>query len=184
MLQYFIPGGWCILFFSFATSKKVNEKHILVLSCVISYILLSLLSLIRIKFFKNIPNNAITNSALSIIIGSAIVLIISVLFTRKWFKQWMVQIFHKTPNSDIWRDVFDFEKGSNVKVYIKNSDYYIIGHFKSIEEKGDNSWLALSAFAKFDKETNENYKSEPAFLNNEDVIITVRLSDVGHIEIF
>lgn len=154
------------------------------LSCIISYILLSLLSLMRIKFFKNIPDNAIINSALTIILGSIIVIVLSVLFTRKWVTKWMVRIFHKTPNSDIWRDVFDFQKGSNVKVYLKNAEYYIIGHFKNIEEKGENSWLAISAFAKRDKETNDNYKTEPSFLADENVVITIRLSDVEHIEIF
>lgn len=96
----------------------------------------------------------------------------------------MVKTFHKTPNDDIWRDVLDLEQGSNLKVYLKNQDYYIIGHHKNHEEKGNDSWLALSGFCKMDKHTNGNYESEPSFLGQDNIIITIRFSDIEHIEIF
>ena len=96
----------------------------------------------------------------------------------------MVKTFHKTPNDDIWRDVLDLDNGSNLKVYLRNQDYYLIGHHKNHEEKDGESWLALSGFCKIDKVTNQNYGTEPSFLNREDVIITVRFSDIEHIEIF
>lgn len=96
----------------------------------------------------------------------------------------MIRLFHKTPNDDIWRDVLDLENGSNLKVYLKDKDYYIIGHHKNHEEKGEDSWLALSGYGKFDKITNENYMQEPNFINNSAVIITVRFSDIDYIEIF
>lgn len=96
----------------------------------------------------------------------------------------MVRLFHKTANEDIWRDVIDWENGSNLKIYLKDKDYYLIGHQKNLEEKGEESWLAISAFGKFDKETNKNYKEEPSHLDDESVIYTVRLSDIEHVEIF
>lgn len=108
----------------------------------------------------------------------------TILSQRKWFKKITVKLFHKTLNNDIWRDIFDLENGSNLKVYLKDQDYYIIGHLKNHEEKGNDSWIALSAFAKFDKETNKNYKNEQSYLDKKDIIITVRFSDIEHIEIF
>jgi len=96
----------------------------------------------------------------------------------------MIYVFNKTQNEDIWRDVLDLKSGSNLKIYLKNEDYYIIGHHKNQEEKGENSWLAVSAFAKFDKTTNENYKNEPSFLDDESVLYLIRFSDIEHIEIF
>ncbi len=170
--------------FEFALSKKIDTKNILIASCVISYALLSFMSLIRIKWLEWLPNTAIINSGLSIVLGALFVCLIVILSQRKWFRKITVKLFHKTLNNDIWRDVLDLENGSNLKVYLKDKDYYVIGHHKNHEEKGNDSWIALSAFAKFDKITNENYKNEPVYLDRKDVIITIRFSDIEHIEIF
>lgn len=124
------------------------------------------------------------NSAISVILGFIIVCIIVALSQQKHIKRIMIRLFHKTLNNDIWRDVLDLKNGSNLKVYLKDNDYYIIGHYKNHEENGTDSWLALNAFAKYDKETNKKYKNEPSYLNDSNVIITVRFSDVEHIEIF
>ncbi len=170
--------------FEFALSKKIDTKNILILSCVISYALLSIMSLIRIKWLVWLPNTAIINSGLSIVFGVLFVCLIAILSQRKWFRKITVKLFHKTLNNDIWRDVLDLENGSNLKVYLKDKDYYVIGHHKNHEENGNDSWIALSAFAKFDKTTNKNYKNEPVYLDRKDVIITIRFSDIEHIEIF
>lgn len=159
-------------------------KNRMIASCVISYAFLSIVSLIRIKWFDWIPNTAIINSGLSIIIGLLFVCLIAISSQRKWFKKITVKLFHKTLNDDIWRDVFDLENGSNLKVYLKDKDYYIIGHLKNYEEKENDSWIALRSFAKFHKETNENYENEPNYLDNKDVVIVVRFSDIEHIEVF
>lgn len=140
--------------------------------------------MVRLKYFGNLPDSAIINSGLAIILGSVIVIITAIVFTRHWFKNVTVYLFHKTPNENIWRDVFDFKRGSNLKLYLKNEDYYLIGHFRNIEEKEADPWIAISAFSKHDKITNLNYNNEPDFSDNADVILTVRLSDVEHIEIF
>ncbi len=184
ILQYIIPGYLTIKWFEFVLSKKTESRNLLIFSCAISYCLLSLTSLLRIKWIRNIPDTAFINSALCVILGLIIVSIIAILSQQKWFKKITVKFFHKTLNDDIWRDVLDLENGSNLKVYLKDKDYYLIGHHKNHEEKGNDSWLALSGFAKFDRETNTNYKSEPNYINNEKIIITVRFSDIEHIEIF
>lgn len=140
--------------------------------------------MVRIRWFQKIPNTAIANSALAIIAGIIIVSLIAILSQQKQFRKITVKLFHKTLNDDIWRDVLDLEHGSNLKVYLKDKDYYIIGHHKNHEEKGNESWIALSGFAKFDKETNNNYKNEPSYLDKQNIIITLRFSDIEHIEIF
>ncbi len=165
-------------------SKKINEKVMLVMSCIASYLLLSLLSLLRIKYFKKVPDLPLINSALCFFIGSVIVIIISVIFQREWFKKITIRLFHKTLNDDIWRDVLDLRNGSNLKVYLKDKDYYLIGHHKIHEEKENDPWLALSSFAKYDVNTNTNYKNEPSFLNNKNTYIVIRFSDIDHIEVF
>lgn len=154
------------------------------MSCVISYLLLSIISLIRLKFLEYLPNNALINSILAAGIGSLIICFIVVISQRKLFKKTCICLFHKTLNRSIWDDLFDYENGSNLKVYLKDKDYYLIGHLKNIEEKGADSWIALSAFAKMDVKSNSNYRNETYFLDNSDVFIALRLCDIDHIEIF
>lgn len=156
------------------------------MSCVVSYVLITMVSFIRANtgLDSSMPDNALINSAISILMGTVLALLAAYIFSRKWFSNVLVRIFHKTTNEDIWHDVIDWENGSNLKVYLKDKDYYLIGHQKNFEEKGEESWLAISAFGKFDRTTNENYKEEPSYLGDESVIYTVRLSDIEHVEIF
>lgn len=113
ILQYIVPGYLTIKWFEFTLSKKIDTKNLLFFSCAVSYCFLSLISLLRIQWFKSIPDTAFINSALSIILGVIIVSIIAILSQRKWFKKITVKLFHKTLNDDIWRDVFDLVLPSN-----------------------------------------------------------------------
>ena len=186
ILQYVLPGYWSVFLFKYFTSKKCSKELTIVISCVVSYILIALIALVRpeLAFIKEIPNIAIINSGIAIIVGTIISMILAFIFCTKTFSKILVFLFHKTPNEDIWRDILDLKEGSNLKIYLRDKDYYIIGHHKNHEEKGEDSWIAVSAFGKFDVETNENYTEEPSFLDDENVVYTVRLSDVEHIEIF
>lgn len=180
-----MPGFLCLSIFAFITSRHFSEKLSIALSCAISYLLISFVSFLRAKtFFKTLPNTPIINSAISICIGLILFFLLGILFTRKIFKEIMVKIFHRTPNDTIWKDVLDFENGSALKVYIRNEPYYIIGKHKNQEETGDDPWIALCGFGKFDKNTNENYNNEPSFINDDNAKYVIRFSDIEHIEIF
>lgn len=176
VLQYFLPGYWAIILFSFLTSRKIAGKMILVLSCLFSYLSISLISV----FHQT--DNILVLSGISFILSTVISIIISILFSTKVLKRILVKWFHKTPHNDIWRDVLDFDKGSNLKIYFKDSDIGLIGHHKVHEENGDNSWFAISAPIKFDAKTDEIVDDRNQ--NNEDFIVTFKLNDVKQIEIF
>lgn len=176
ILQYFLPGYWAITLFSFLSSKKINKKVTLVLSCLFSYLSISLISL-----FRQI-NNTLTLSGISFILLSVLTIITSILYSSKWFKGILIKLFHKTPHSDIWHDVLDLNKGSNLKVYFKNSDIGLIGHHKVHEENGEDSWFAISAPMKFNVTTDTIVDDKNK--DNENIVVTFRLIDVEHIEIF
>lgn len=78
--------------------------------------------------------------------------------------------------------MFDFKKGTNLKIYIKDKDYYIVGHYKFNEEKGDESWMALSAHGIYNKETGRVVGQD--YHSNDNVIITIRMREVEQIEVF
>lgn len=176
VLQYFLPGYWAVILFSFLNSKKIDRKMILVLSCLFSYLSITLISL-----FKQIDNTLVL-SGVSFMVLTVLVIVISILYSAKWFKKVLVKLFHKTPHSDIWSDILEFDKGSNLKVYFKGNDVGVIGHHVVHEEKGNDSWFAISAPIKFNVDTEKTI--DDSNKDNEDVIVTFRLSDVEHIEVF
>lgn len=186
VLQYFIPGYWSLFIFRYFGSKRMSNYMMNLMSCVVSYILMAIITFMRVKigFLLLMPDNALVNSAIAIFMGTVLSICIALIVSRKWFSNVMVYWFHKTTNDDIWRDVINWKDGSNLKIYLKDQEYYLIGHQKNMEEKGEESWIAISAFGKFDKKTNENYREEPSYLDDENVIYTVRLSDIEHMEIF
>lgn len=186
ILQYYLPGHWVIFLFGYLCSKKISGKIVHIMSCVLSYILLTFTAFLRINvdIISKLPDTALVNSGVAIAIGTLLIFIFSMIFISDTFSKVMVKLFHKTPNDDIWRDVLDLKNGSNLKVYVKDTDYYVIGHHKNHEEKDSESWLAISAFAKFHKTSNAPYRNEPSHLDDENVIYTIRFSDIEHIEIF
>lgn len=95
----------------------------------------------------------------------------------------MLKVFHQTLNDDIWSDILNYEVGANLIVYLKDKDYFIIGQYRLNEEKGEDSWFALSGYVKCDIKTNEVIPTAN-HLNNKNIFITFRLKDVDHIEVF
>lgn len=93
----------------------------------------------------------------------------------------MVKLFHKTPNNNIWRDVLDLRNGSNLKLYIREEDYYVMGHHRNIEEKGDDSWVVLTGFIKLNKSDDTELESHKG---DNKSMIAIRLADVEYAEIF
>ena len=45
ILQYFLPGYWGVMLFSFLNSKKINDKMVVMLSCLFSYFSITVISL-------------------------------------------------------------------------------------------------------------------------------------------
>ncbi|MGN8774682.1 hypothetical protein [Candidatus Weimeria sp. HCP3S3_B5] len=123
----------------------------------------------------------LSKSGIAVLLGLFSSVCIACLCNSKKFMKVTVKLFGKTTNDEIWRDIFDLKNGSNLKVYEKEKEYYIIGHLKNMEEKGEESWIAISSYSK-------NSITDDAILEKHDsdqmAIYTVRLVDVDHFEVF
>lgn len=182
LLQYYIPSLWAITVFKYFCSKEIRAESQTILSCVVSYVLLSIADLLaNISFLGFTKNSVWGKSGISIILGTLLALFVSWIFCAKWFSQVMVKLFHKTPNDNIWRDVLDLRNGSNLKLYIREEDYYVAGHHRNIEEKGDDSWIVLTGFVKLNKSDNTELESHKG---DNKSMIAIRLADVEYAEIF
>ena len=183
VLQYFIPGFWFLIIFKFFVSKKISNVMMTIMSCVISYIFISFISAINQVWLKqDIIQQPVVMSCIAITLSTFMSCTLSLIYTSDKFKNFMVKYFHRTPNEDIWLDVLDFKNGSNLKVFFKEKENYLIGQYKCYEEKGADSWFALTGYAWFSKSTGKILK--PSYLEDNSVIITFKISDVEHLEIF
>lgn len=182
LLQYYLPGFWTITVFKYFCSKEIQTESQTILSCVISYVLLSISDLLaNIPFLEFTRDSVLGKSGVSIIFGTLLALLISGVFCAKWFSNAMVKLFHKTPNDNIWRDVLDLTHGSNLKLYIRDADYYVVGHHRNIEEKGDDSWIVMTGFIKYSKDDNQKIETHEG---KQKDMIAIRISDVEYAEIF
>lgn len=189
ILQYFIPGFLCLIIFKGITGMNMSNTYTAIFSCVFSYILLSISELIFIwiKSLTSFKTNIYIRSSVSIIIGLILSVIFGICYHTKRLSKIMKFISGKTQYRKIWRDVIDLDNGSNLKIYVKDDDYYVYGHFRNVEEHEDDPYIAVFGYGKFDKVTNKLLDNEPNHMGddikNDRNIYMIRMSNVDHIEI-
>lgn len=175
-MQYFVPGYLSILVFQMCSNKKISSNTLLILSCALSYISLSLISCV-----KQIDNVFIM-SGISFIVLFIGALMLAWANTHKKFSELSAKFFRRTMHNSIWEDIVDFKNGTNLKVHLKNKDYCVVGHFSYVEESTKNPWLSISGYGIYTDDTNEPI--EARYLNNEEMSMMVKMDDVDYIEIF
>lgn len=186
VLQYIAPGYLTLLIFYFSLGKKIDNKSKLIPGCLISYILISFVVFLRTQnsYLMSLPNNEFINSIFAFIIGAIFFTLIGIIIKIPVITKIFVFLYHRTINQNIWQDIIDSYNGSNLKLFLKDKKYYVIGHMRNYEENKKECWIAINAFGKYDKNTNQPYNDEPPFLDKENFIYVVRFSDIEHIEVF
>lgn len=182
ILQYFVPGYCFIFILQLLTYKKIETKLILLFSCIISYISIIFLTTINDFIKLNYLQNIAPKICLAIIICSIFSIAVSKIWISNTWNRFLIKHFNRTTHDTVWKDIIDFKNGSNLKVYLKDKDYYIIGHYKLSEMDTNNPWFVLSAYGKYN--IKENKPINKVYHNDSDVYITFRLSDVDYMEIF
>lgn len=181
IMQFFVPGFLGVELFCGFTRIHVRNAVKILLSCVISYALISVLKLIPIVN-KNLSTLPLSGLAILAAIGLAFLACNIVKSNR--FQNFILRQSHGTIHTDYWQDAIDFENGMNVKIYPKDSKYYVIGDINLLSDYNDKErWISLSNFGKYDKSTNDPLKEELYELD-DDSCYHIRLSDIEHIETF
>lgn len=185
VLQYFVPGYCSLWIFSWCRSKKEKSESItFILSCVISYVLLTIVEFANDTFI-HAELSTLVKSFWTCFSGIVLAVILGAICNAKWFSNVTVFLFHKTPNDRIWRDILNLKYGSNIKIYEKDKEGYVLGHYRNLEENVEDPWLAVSAYGKFIESGKLDQKDEliEKHLDNKDAIYTVRFSSIDHIEV-
>lgn len=161
---FIIPGFLWIMFYCYLRHKPLMNMGLIVFwSLAISYCL------------RWISNDEILWIA---IVGIISDLGLCVFLNSKIGKMCLNKLNHKSPNDDIWLDVIDYELGTKMRIFLKNSDTYLEGEFTIREEKSNDSWFVLRNY--------HTYKNG-AEINNRDTQkkrLAVNLNTIERIELF
>ena len=111
-------------------------------------------------------------------LGTIFSLLLAMLLRSNGLKVLMTKAFNRTQYDNIWEDVIDLKNGSNLTVYLKDKDYYFIGHCKYIEENKEDPFIAISETHTMDIETDEEIDK----LNSEEYTV-IKLSDIDYFEV-
>lgn len=148
ILQYFVSGYIAVLIFKWTAAKKVPLNMQIILSCVISFVTISIIK----TFNKQI--DIWTSTLIAVLIDLIASLVLGWIINQKITKNLFVNLFNLTPFESRWDNCIDYKNGSNLKVYMKNKDYYFYGHYKGHEDKGENSWFSITEPCQYKKSDN------------------------------
>lgn len=87
------------------------------------------------------------------VVGIASALVICLFLNSKYGKMFLNRLNHKSPNDDIWLDVIDYDLGTDMRVFLKNSNVYYDGEFTIREEKGNDSWFVFRNYRMYENGT-------------------------------
>lgn len=166
VLKKMISNGW----------KWTSENNIfaVIISIAIDF-LFRALDLSRIVFFQAESHLCF----LYCVIGFTLALALSLMYRCGWVNRIFSFIFIKSIHSSIWDDVIDYRNGTMLNIRLNNGNV-IYGGFHTVEEKGNDSWLALDCYHmknSTDKEICRYAKS------NDGHYLLIRVSDIVYAEV-
>lgn len=175
ILQYFVSGYIFIFLFTSITTKKIDQTISIIFSCVISFLWISFINVV-------IDNPSIwivtsISCGLSILIAP----LFGLIYRSNWFRNIAIKIFCQSPLSSIWDKVIDYKKGSNLKISLKDQQYFIIGHYDCHEKTEEDFWISLSAYIKVNSESK---KTIVDFRKDPTKCIVLNSRDIETVEIF
>lgn len=86
-----------------------------------------------------------------------------------------LSLLGKTPNSNIWKDTIDFDMGTTVVIFLKESGCCFTGVIETVEETDGDPWIILRDYTK----DNSTPAKEPYLTR-----LALNLRDVEHMELY
>ncbi len=170
---------------SFLRSIEIPENYVLLISIAISSLLSAVLQLANELMFVE-PVSQWIIMLCAFLISIIVSFLLAKFSNCDSMKKVMRSLENKSINDNIWRDVVDYENGTKILVSLIGSDYGYLGFFLEIEEKGPDSWFALTDWNKV--KLNENDEVITSFKHTGDPAIkssiVLRLSDVKSATLF
>lgn len=68
----------------------------------------------------------------------------------KVIKSFLVAHLSYSPSQSAWEDVFDYQRGSRIRLKYKDSEQAVVGNLESMGEVDKDPWIALSYYALYE----------------------------------
>ncbi len=182
ILDYFIPGYIILKFRYFLKNNTYkNFSHFALISIIISYLLFESIELIYALVF-DINNNYyhIIIVLISIVIGIIGVYLIEVKFKDKLHNKLIDMKIYSNTNKYIWQDIIDQNKGTYLRVFLKDEKVIYCGPVHTINyHKENNNYVSLIDFRAFDYDLNSLYEPD-----DRPKCVTLKLDSIDRVESF
>ena len=172
IISYFLPGYIGLKIFLSVSGIKLHEYEKYPIACALSYCIVGLIELGRNSFVStNSPVSVwvfILATIISIFIGYGA----AVVFYSEPFRNFLADKFKYSPAVDTWENTYDYKRGSQVMLKMKNGKY-IRGVITSVGNVSSDPWMALSNYDVITAERNVELetacKDERLIININDV---------------
>lgn len=177
LLSCFVPGFVLLYIIGIMTNVKCERDIVtLIFSVAISEITQFIFSFIHGFVFPNVLFNSGTKFFFYMFFNVLLATGLALLYRSKHFSSLFAKVFIKSFYSTVWENCIDFKSGS--RVYIETtSGEFVEGLFYMIEEKGNDSWIALENYKVPNNDLPPNVKEE---FNTR---LLLKVSDIKYIQI-
>lgn len=145
ILSYFLPGYIGLMIFLSLSGVKFHEYEKYPLACAISYCIVGLINTINGTTVSISTPVSIWVFILATIISLFLGYGGAILFQSKRFRDFLKDKLRYSPASDTWEGVFDYERGSQILIKMKNGKY-IRGQIAFFGNIPSDPWIALSDY--------------------------------------
>lgn len=174
ILQYIVPGYLCLTTVKVIRHIELDLSVVWMLSIVISALTASLVSI----FFPDtstLPWIVLVYSALDVLLGA----IVAWIYELPKAQNALTALFHIVPGISVLRDAVDWTNGADLKIRLKDADYYLMGHIYTVGGTGEDQWVSISNPERL---TLDNEKKE-SWEGDNRVYMVIPLSEVQYITV-
>ncbi len=180
ILKLFVPGFIFMQIIKWYKPKQIDTLVLCIESIVISYVITILCSSAHLFILRNVtipfPVKVTVYFLCAVILAAITISTID----SKLLRKIVFKFNRKTLHEDILDDVVDRHGGTFANVYLKNSEYTYLGKVCYVEEKGENSYIALSEYSRSSNDPDvEDWNSEEYDVKT---LVIFSLKDISHIE--
>lgn len=181
LVECFAPGYIFLSIIKYITGMKTDQQLYEILLAVIgSFIIRSSLIFAHGFIFTSYEFSDGVSLFFLCLAACVAALAVSACYRSRWLSNAFSKVFVKTFHANIWEDMVDYKGGTTAKLRMKDGTM-ILGGILEVEEKGDDSWLALDSFSFPDGSTNESSKNYEENFGLESALM-VRVSDIESVQ--
>ncbi|WP_298035282.1 hypothetical protein [uncultured Dysosmobacter sp.] len=176
LLQYFVPGYVTVFIFEYLTIRQYSSSGKVVAGCVLSYILTSACQLLSERCGKcAILQIWQFQTLISCFAGLIIGILGAIIVKSERFMNLLISLFRISPKRDSLDEVLDGAIQRDVRIFFKNGQDSICGHYCGRDSKGDDRWIIVTGFVVMGDDGEVLRKFD------DDVIFMCRVQDIDHI---